>query len=186
MTRAARRCLHAMAAALTLSLLSGCILQTDAPLLDEASASLLLGSGAVKLDIYQPDPARPGQWLPADAPHLTVQAMGNHYIVPDSDHPSDPSKAFNLWFMTLDGSHVAVQVSDPSGLLYGLAGWDGKTLTLAMLDCKFLQVHPGIDDLLAFEGDDCHPKPDRTDAKSLFTALLPLMPTPGLRAILAP
>lgn len=186
MKRAARRSLNALAAALALSLLPGCILQTDAPLMDDASASLLLGSGAVKLDFFQADAAHPGQWLPADAPHLTVQARNGHYVVPDPDHPSDPAKSFNLWLLPLDAGHAAVQVADPSGLLYGLATWDGKTLDLAMLNCKSLAGQPGIDDLLTFDGDDCHPKADHSGAKALFIALLPLMPKPGLRAILAP
>ncbi len=185
MTRAGPGLRHAAGLA-ALTLLSGCILQSEVPLIGESDARLLLGKGAVALDLYQLDSANPGQWQPGDEPHLTVTAAGNHYVVPDPEDPSDASKIFNLWLMPLDAGHVALQISDPAGMLYGLAGWDGKALTVAILDCKSLKDHPGAANLVTFETSDCHPKSGPAGAKALFTALVPMMPEPGLRAILAP
>jgi hypothetical protein len=168
-----------------LALLSGCVLQSEAPLIAEADARLLFGTGAVPLDLSEPDPAHPGQWMPGDEPHLTVTAEGNHYVVPDSLDPGDASKIFKLWLLPLDAGHVAVQISDPAGFLYGLATWDGSALTVAILDCDALKDRPGAADLLVFQDGDCHPGPGTTDVTSLFTALVPMMPEPGLRAIIA-
>ena len=172
--------------AVALVLLQGCILQTDEPLISDSDARLLFGAGAVKLALFQHDPNNLGQWVPYQPAVLTVQAEGNHYTVPDPDDPADPAKVFDLWLMPLDATHAAVEITDPSGLLYGIANQNGKTFDLAMLDCRTLISQPAAADWLIFKDGDCHPKPNRTDAKALFSALLPMMPEPGLRLVVSP
>ena len=180
------RGLSLAACGFALALLQGCILQTDVPLISDSDARLLFGTGAVTLALFQHDPNHPGQWAPYQPASLTVQAEGNHYTVPDPDDPADPAKVFNPWLLPLDATHAAVEVTDPSGLLYGIAIRDGKTIDFAMLDCRTLKAQPAAAAWVTFEDGDCHPKRNRTDATALFTALLPLMPEPGLRLVAGP
>ena len=161
-----------------LPLLTGCVLQSDTPLITDANAFSVFGSKPIDLQGFQ---WQDGGWLATVPPIITVVPEGNHYIVPNLDESSDPAKITRYYFLPLGEGQLLIEVVTKDVIEYGAASWDGTEMLAAAFDCGALQGKKGVDALVTFDGDNCSLKPDATDPARVFTTLLADLPSPALR-----
>lgn len=152
--------LKRLSLAIVAAVLSGCVLESDTPLIPEDQAELLLGSAPATFAMYE---MRDGAWKMEEG-SFTFTPEGNHYRA--TDGKSETLFSFkvtvsNRW--AVQGTEAGKPAS------YLIAEQVGTDIFLLPLDCKSLQEAKTFGDLVDFLGDDCTVKPG-ADATAVFTA----------------
>lgn len=144
-------------------LLSGCVLQSPAPLFgDTQGAPALQALGKT----FTMESFTDGKWQVEEGLAVLIP-MGRHYLMsnPDGKPPTE------VLFVPLDGSRFAVQAreSREKPFVYLVAEIGKGEVLLTLLDCDELKKAGKFGDDITFDGGDCTFA--RTPEKPLFLAL---------------
>jgi hypothetical protein len=139
---------------LAAAVLSGCVLQSRAPIYGDRQASLALGSkdGVAKMSEWEN-----GKWVDSGHGPVEIAVVGKHYVAKSKTDVA-------LHFVKLKGNWFVVQ-----GVESG-----------SVLACKDLKANAATERWIDYQGDDCFVKRG-TKAKELFTALLENPGAPSFR-----
>lgn len=156
---------RSLAAILLLAgLLSGCVLQSRAPLFGDRDSRLVFGEGQFQALMFGP---RDGKWVPEDD-RASLASKGTHYVA--SDGKKDEEIA--LAFVPLSGKWHVVQASDARNpAVYMFAEVNTGSADIYPLSCSALKSDSSLAKWIEFTGDDCFVNAD-APRKTLFTALL--------------
>ncbi len=156
---------RSLAAILLLAgLLSGCVLQSRAPLFSDSDSRLVFGEGQFKALMFG---LKDGKWVREDD-RVSLASAGTHYVA--SDGKKDDEIA--LAFVPLSGKWHVVQASDVRNpAVYMFAEVNKGSADIYPLSCSALKSDAALAKWIEFTGDDCFINADAPPAE-LFTALL--------------
>jgi hypothetical protein len=159
LTAAMKRLAPAVALA-TLLLLTGCVLQSETPLVSDSDGTLALQDLGARFASY----SQHGTSWEKDDDVLSFKAEGHHYL------GSDGQSTITVTFMAVKPGLWAVQGEEPGKpASYMIAERRDDALYLAPIACEPLAKAGTFAALVEFKGDDCYAKPG-ADAASLFAA----------------
>ena len=145
-------------------LLSGCVLQSRAPLFSDRDAHLVFGDGKFKALMYG---LKDGKWVPEDD-RIGLASTGKHYVASDGKKDDE----IVLAFVPLSGKWHVVQASDARNpAVYMFAEVNKTSADIYPLSCSALKADASLAKWIEFTGDDCFINAN-APRKTLFTALL--------------
>lgn len=146
-------------------LLSGCVLQSRAPLYSDRDGRLVFGAGQFPAQMFG---LRDGKWV-AEDDRLSLTSTGRHYIAATAREDDDIA----LVFIPLSGTWHVVQASDARNpAAYMFADVNRNSANIHPLSCSDLKPDATLANWIEFKGDDCFINAD-APREALFTALLP-------------
>ena len=156
-------------------LLSGCILQSRAPIYDDSDASLVLGDAG---GVTRTASRKTGSWE-NDPEAVPIRPEGNHYVV-------EGKARIELHFVKLEGDWFVLQARQQQGpAAFLLARVRDKIAEARPLACREVEKIHALESSVVPVGDNCFIR-EGADPAVLFKAILKTNPEPTVRLSIVP
>lgn len=154
--------LRTFSAVLLMFILSGCVLQSKAPLFGDSEAKLVFGDGPQVARVFS---RKDGAWVDENET-VTLTPEGQHYVAMAKDG------AVTLRFIPLQGPRFVVQANEADKPpVYLLADVGRRSADFRVLSCDDLKSNGAISQWVSYQGDDCFVE-DHAPRDQLFKAIL--------------
>jgi len=146
--------------------LSGCVLESKAPVFGDDESELILGATPATYKPFQRTPG--GRWIVAHTmePDMRLTPQGRHYLATQLGSTDARAVAFAALG---DGWFAAQMIDSDDSTIYALAKPDGRDLLIRVLACDQLKAIVA-GDAVVFGSSSCKIRPG-ADARALFRAL---------------